>query len=346
MLDNQELISEKDPEGALQIIADAPAQTIWEAVFANFAETNFRPKNIVLAGMGGSCLAGLIAKQWFEKDYSLSIPFEVSRNYTLPSYINESTLVIAFSVSGNTEETISSLRQAQNKHAYLVIVTAGGKMLDIAKKENVPYIQIAKVAQPRYGIIMHLRALAKIFETFAIISGAYDEISRNYQSMKFFAKTLSPEIPTENNFAKTLANKFLNKYPIVYASSQFAPLAYKWKISFNENAKNVAWWNEFSEFNHNEFIGWTTTNRNEKFAIFELQSPLDYPQIQKRFDLTNKLLSDNFPSVISRKMEGKSYILHALTELILADFTTIYLAILKGVDPTPVGLVEDLKKDL
>lgn len=346
MLDDLSETKRRDPEGALTIIAAAPEQTIWEADFQNFSQSSWRPARVVLAGMGGSALAGLIIKQWFEHDYQLAVPLEISRDYNLPSYVDDSTLVIAFSVSGNTEETLSALRDAQARHAYLVIVTTGGQLLDIAQRENVPYIQIAQVAQPRYGVIMHLRALARIFEAFQLINGAYNQIAQQHDFVANFAKNLLPEVTTAQNLAKQLAEQFHQKYPIVYASNQFSPLAYKWKISFNENGKNVAWFNEFSELNHNEFIGWTTTSHREKFVIFELTSTLDYSQIQKRFRLTNKLLSKHFPTLITHQMNGDSYIEHALTELILADFTTIYLAILKNVDPTPVALVEALKREL
>jgi glucose/mannose-6-phosphate isomerase len=346
MLDNSQEITKRDPENVLGIIATEPEQALWDANFVNFTDRDWRPKNIVLVGMGGSSLAGLIAKQWFNRDFNLNVPFEIVRDYSLPNYVNPDTLVIAFSVSGNTEETISALRDAQARHAYLVAVAAGGKLLDIALAENVPHIKIAKVAQPRYGVIMHLRALSRIFESFHLISGAYNEISQTHDLVAKNAKKILPIVPTADNLAKRLAMQFYDNYPIVYASSQFAPLAYKWKISFNENSKNVAWWNEFSELNHNEMIGWTTTSRSEKFVLLELLSDLDHPKIHKRFTITNNLLRGNWPALTKIQLSGKSYIAQTLTGLILADFATIYLAILKRVDPATVMMVEKLKREL
>ena len=346
MLNDPLEITKRDPNGVLGVIATEPGQTRWNAKFANFSDNGWQPKNVILAGMGGSSLAGLIAKQWFDRDFRLDVPFQIIRDYGLPNYVDRDTLVIAFSVSGNTEETISALREAQKKHAYLVIVTTGGKMLDIAHAENVPHVQIAKVDQPRYGVIMHLRVLSRIFENFHLLAGAYDQLAKNYDFVARFTESLLPNVPTTDNRAKQLAAQFYGKYPIVYASHQFSPLAYKWKISFNENSKNVAWWNEFSELNHNEMVGWATTKQSEKFVLLELLSDLDHPQIQKRFAITNKLLENNWPEPISIQLPGESYIAQTLAGFMLADFATVYLALLKNVDPATVALVEKLKHEL
>lgn len=346
LLDNQNALAGRDPQGALAVIADAAAQTTWDAKLEQPDGDNFMPSRIVLAGMGGSCLAGLMARKWLDYQYDLALPFEVVRDYTLPKYVDDNTLVICFSVSGNTEETLSSLDDAQIRGARVVVVASGGKLLDIANERNLPFVQLAKISQPRYAVIMHLRAITQILAHYGVAFGAYDEIANLSEVVKNFTATILPPVATTDNPAKQLALNCAGKTPIIYASSLFAPLAYKWKISFNENAKNTAWWNEFPEFNHNEFIGWTSQPAEKPFAILDLRSNFDHPRIAKRFELTEKLLSGQRPAAHDIWLAGDSVLAQMLCGAVLADFTSIYLAFLNGVNPTPVELVEELKKEL
>jgi glucose/mannose-6-phosphate isomerase len=138
----------------------------------------------------------------------------------------------------------------------------------------------------------------------------------------------------------------VGKTSVFYAGSLMAPVAYKWKISWNENAKNVAFWNEYPEFNHNEFIGWTSHPIEKTFAVFDLVSNLENPRIITRFEISDRLLSGKRPKATVVTMKGHSLIAQLLWGSILADFVSIYVAILNGVDPTPVPLIEKLKKEL
>ena len=123
-------------------------------------------------------------------------------------------------------------------------------------------------------------------------------------------------------------------------------MAYKWKISWNENAKNVAFWNEYPEFNHNEFIGWTSHPVEKPFAVFDLVSSFEHPRILNRFEISDRLLSGQRPKSTVINLAGKSTIQQLLWGSILADFTSIYVAILNNVNPMPVQLIEKLKAEL
>jgi glucose/mannose-6-phosphate isomerase len=349
MLDNAETFAKSDPENALGVLATYPEQTVWEAKLANFREFTGDSglEKIVVSGMGGSALAALFAKNWLDHNYDFAKVFEISRDYSLPASVDAKTLVIIFSVSGNTEETLSSLGDAFAKNATIVIVSAGGELIEIAKKRGLPFVQLDKISQPRYGTIMHLRALAKILESYNLVRGLSDEISRNHDFLTTTIARILPNIPTSENFAKQIAKKTLGKTPIIYASNLFAPLAYKWKISFNENAKSTSWMGEATEFYHNEFIGWSGHNDKVKnFAVIRLHSALDNPQIAKRFALSVKFLGDNRPAPIELELNGSTYLEQSLSGIALADFASVYLAALNDVDPTPVKLAEDFKKEL
>lgn len=342
-LDNLRVIKERDRENALGVIAESANQLGFGVTIQDEPDGWGEIDNIVLSGMGGSCLAGLMAKSWLDHDYQLSIPFEITRGYKLPSYVNDKTLVICLSVSGNTEETLSSFDDAINRGAKVVAVSSGGKLLDLAREKKIPFTQLDKISQPRYGIFMHLRVIARILESAGLIQGAYREIESAAPVVKRYADKLTSAIPFSRNQAKLLATACAGKTPLVYASSLFYPLAYKWKTSFNENAKNTIWCNEFSEFNHNEFIGWTSHPIDKPFAIINLRSNIDSDRMNQRFDLTDQLLSGHRPAAHNISLYGNSVLEQMICGAILGDFASIYLGIINGVDPTPVPLVEKFK---
>lgn len=346
-LDNLDMIKQADHEDALGVIGEAAEQLKFQPTIQNLPVRRRKINNIILSGMGGSCLAGLIAKSWLNHDYNLSVPFEVARDYTTPAYVSKNTLVMCVSVSGNTEETISSLHDAMGKGAQVVVITTGGQLLQLAQQHKLPYVQIAKISQPRYGVPMHLRAIAAILAKYRVVDyQPLVELDKSHNCVKAFASSLSADIPTDHNPAKQLALATAGKTVLVYSSSLFYPLAYKWKTSYNENAKNTIWCNEFPEFNHNEFIGWTSHPIDKPFAVINLRSNLDNARINQRLELTEKLLSGHRPSAHNIVLTGDSYIQQVLCGAILGDISSIYLGLLNGVDPTPVELVERFKKEL
>lgn len=345
MLDNVNHLTHKDPHGALKVASDLYKQTSFDAKIWNPEHDNREITGIVVTGMGGSALAALIAKVWLCQD--LKIPFEVVRGYDLPQYVNRHTLVIASSYSGNTEETLSAFEQAEKAEAQLGILASGGKLIDIATSYNIAHVNLPDGVQPRMAMIYSLRSLIALLENFGVVrAGTNDEIADLYEWLSEESKRWEADVPTDNNYAKQLAEEAVGKTPVFYGGPLTAPLAYKWKISWNETAKNVAFWNEYSEFNHNEFMGWTSHPVEKPFAVFDLVSNLEHSQILKRFGLSDKLLSGKRPKANTIQLRGDTLIAQLLWGAILADFASIYTAILNGVDPVPVDLIERLKKEL
>lgn len=345
MLDNANSIAQKDPENALGVAATQFQQAAYQAVVENADHDNRQITSLVVTGMGGSALAALVAKVLLQTQ--LTIPFEVSREYVLPNYVNENTLVIASSYSGNTEETLSSLEQARQKNAQVGIIASGGKLIEIAQATGTAYAAIPAGIQPRMGVIYNLRALFSLLQNFGIIDAWYADELQNISSwLETESKNWTADIPTEQNYAKQLALEAVGKTPIFYGSQLTAPLAYKWKISWNENAKNVAFWNQYPEFNHNEFLGWWSHPVEKPFAVFDLQSSFDSARVAQRFELSDRLLSGKRPQAKTIALKGDTLLAQLIWGSILADFASIYTAILNGVDPTPVVLIERLKQEL
>ena len=164
--------------------------------------------------------------------------------------------------------------------------------------------------------------------------------------MRKESESWAASVSNERNYAKQLALYSAGRSAVFLSSSEFSPLAYKWKISWNENAKNISFFNEYPEFNHNEFIGWSSHPVEKLFAIFNLRSNFDHPRVQKRFEISDRLLNGKRPAARNIELIGSTYLEQVLWGSILADFVSIYLAILNNVDPTPVELIEKLKVEL
>jgi glucose/mannose-6-phosphate isomerase len=335
MLDDANVLKQRDPAGALAVAAAQYAQTEFEVDIWN-EENDGRPiVNVVVAGMGGSALAALLVKTWLKTE--IKVPFEVVRSYDLPAYVGENTLVIVSSYSGNTEEALSALEQAEKKGAQLGIIAAGGALLDEAASYRIAHVPLPKDLQPRMAVIYNLRALIALLVNFKIVERErLDDIKATAGWLKFESDQWASDVSVDKNYAKQLALLAVGKTPV----------AYKWKISWNENAKNTSFWNELPEFNHNEFIGWTSHPVEKPFAVFDLISNLEHPQILKRFEISDRLLSGMRPKSTVVNLHGETAIQQLLWGSILADFVSIYVAILNGVDPTPVPIIEKLKKEL
>jgi glucose/mannose-6-phosphate isomerase len=345
MLDDMNVLKQRDPSGALEVAAGQYEQTAFDALVENPENDGRKITNVVVAGMGGSALAALLVKAWLGQE--LKIPFEVVRSYDLPEYVGVNTLVIASSYSGNTEETVNVLAKAREKSAQLAIIASGGKLRIAAEEIGAAHVLIPAGIQPRMAVLYNLRALMALLVHFGVVSrDRFNEIAETGEWLHTETSQWEKEVSVDKNLAKQLALFAVGKTPVFYASNLFAPVAYKWKISWNENAKNMAFWNELPEFNHNEFIGWSSHPIEKPFAVLDLLSSLDHERVKKRFEISDRLLSGKRPKAHPVHMQGDTVLRQMLWASILADFTSIYVAILNGVDPTPVDLVEKLKVEL
>lgn len=341
MLDDLVLIHERDAQDALGI-----AEKQWQQLAYEFdvPELNFTPEHIVFSGMGGSALAARLALTW----PGFSVPFVISSNYTIPGFTSEKTLFIASSYSGNTEETLEAIGLAEQKSAHIVVIAAGGKLADIAKEKGYPLILLPQVTQPRYATLYSFKALVTYLEKVHLLDTeqANTELDKAIELLKVSTAQWRPDVATKDNYAKQIALDVIGKSVVMYGGPLTYPAAYKWKISFNENAKNVAWVNRYPEFNHNEFLGWTSHPLDKPYAVIDLRSSFEHPQIQKRFDVSARLLSGRRPAPITVNAVGETLLDQLLWLVALGDFVSLYTAILNGLNPTPVDLIEKFKREL
>lgn len=345
MLDDLNILAQRDPEGALGVAASLYKQAGYAGDLVDIDHDGRELKNVIVTGMGGSALAADFVKVLLGQ--TLTIPFEVVKSYALPAAATRGTLVIASSHSGNTEETVECMKEAIGRGCQMAAIATGGKIKELASEHHVMYGEIPHDTQPRMGMIYNLRVLLRILMAYGLIKDdLYVEMTKSVDWLMTESELWAREVPTEHNYAKQLALIAVGKTPVFYSGNLMAPVAYKWKISWNENAKNVAFWNYLPEFNHNEFLGWTSHPVEKPFAVFDLVSELEHPRVLKRFALSDKLLSGLRPKSTVIPLQGGSLLQQMLWGSILADFASIYVGILNGVDPTKVELIEKFKQEL
>ncbi|MEI8187409.1 MAG: bifunctional phosphoglucose/phosphomannose isomerase [Candidatus Saccharibacteria bacterium] len=339
MLDDLKFIHEKDANDTL-----GTAGNQWKQVLQDYSLNIEKADyaNVVLSGMGGSALAAVIAQTW----PGLKVPFVVSRDYQIPGFVDSKTLFLASSYSGNTEESIAALSEAEKTGAKIVIITSGGKLAEIAKANNYPIALLPGGLQPRHATLYGLKAILQITDQLGLTEAASEKLTAKSDQIKSICSIWSPDKPTKDNFAKQIAQELMGKSIVVYAGPLMSSIGYKWKISFNENSKHIAWFNQFSEFNHNEFLGWTKQPVAKPYAVIDLRSNLENPRINKRFEISQKLLSGLRPDPIVVNAEGSDVLEQMLWTMILGDFVSIYLALLSNLNPFPVDLIEKLKIEL
>lgn len=341
MLDDLKVIHERDTHDTLGV-----AERQWQQLTHQFELSGNHEfgqiENVVYAAMGGSALAALFMHTWPK----LNVPFEVVRDYDLPAYVNEKTLVIAASYSGNTEETLSALGEAQERGAQIAVIAGGGKLIEAAHEANYLSAVLPKAEQPRYAVFYNLKALLDILQD----AGLVEDLSADLQDAANFLQQEVPKwiatVPVLKNPAKQLALEALGKSVVVYAGGRLSPVAYKWKISFNENAKHVAWWGQYPEFNHNEFIGWSKQPVDKPYLVIDLRSNLEHERTQKRFEVSERMLSGLRPAPEIVEVQGETILQQLVWAVAFGDFVTLYTGIANGLNPAPVELVEKFKKAL
>lgn len=316
-----------------QIILDSPRQFKIGSERAKGVGIKGSFDNVVICGIGGSALPGSLL---LDMAIDLKMPLYIHRDYGLPRVASKKSLIFCISFSGNTEETLSAYQEALEKGYNVVAVSTGGKIEAIAKENDKPVVIVPNdCAQPRFGTGYLVSAVLQVLENCGIVQGEINKLLA-------VAEKLNPASFEEQG--KTMAEKLVDKIPVVYSSASYKAVARIWKIKFNENSKILAFWNYFPELNHNEMVGLTNLKGNFHFIILRDQD--DNPRTQKRMELFAQLAQEKAASVDFYQMYGKIKLEKILTTLLVGDWVSYYLALAYNQDPTPVKIVEDFKKRL
>ena len=342
ILDNPSVVAQRDPQNVLSFIAKQPEQLRHDfGLTAHDFGTEIR--QVVFAGMGGSSLVAELVATF----PVLKVPFVICKEYNLPVFVDANTLVICSSYSGNTEETLSALGQAEEAGAEIAIITHGGKLLDAAHAKNYLVAELPETPQPRSSIFFAYRALCEIFVAAKLADvSVLSQLEQLVEPLEAATASWAASVLSGDNLAKQLAGHMVGKTLIVYGGPLTYPVAYKWKIGANENARNTAWCNRLPEFNHNEFMGWGSHPIEKPFAVFDLISSFDHPRVLRRFEVSDRMLSGMRPKAMTVEAQGSSALEHMLYLVLLGDFATTYLGLLNGVNPSLSDMVEKFKVEL
>ncbi|MCW4023282.1 MAG: bifunctional phosphoglucose/phosphomannose isomerase [archaeon] len=306
---------------------------------------NVKPQNIVVVGMGGSAIGGELLKDWLSDKIPISI--EVCRDYVLPAYVNNNTLVVANSYSGNTEETLTAFLSAKQKKCTILAITSGGLLGEFCKKHNVPHVLVPTGLQPRAALPYLFFPFAVLLEKIGVISNVETELEETIEIIATISQENGLELPIKDNKAKTIAQNILNTIPVIYGFRQYNSVAHRIKAQFNENSKVPSKSETFPELNHNETVGYDApTDLLEKLSVFLIRDPDEPPEIKNRIETTAELVFNKAKSATEITAKGQSKLAKMFSVLCLGDYVSVYLALLQNKDPTPVKIIDKVKAEL
>jgi glucose/mannose-6-phosphate isomerase len=341
----REAIAQIDPSGQLGDVLALPdhlRDAHWrvESAIMNELDT---PAGLVVAGMGGSAIGGALARAALG-DHA-SRPIFVTRAYGLPPWTTPDTTVLCASYSGNTEETLACYESAGALGAQRVVVSTGGQLAAMAREDGVPVIPLPGGFQPRAAVAYMIVAALEI----AARCGAGPHLTSEIDVAASHAEQLvaewGPDAP-EDSLAKEIARGLFSTAPVIAGAGLTAPIAYRWKTQINENAKQPAFAHELPELDHNELVGWEGAPDVGRFSAIFLDDCDAHPRVKARMELTERLIADSAAASFHVETRGQSTFERVISLVLLGDLVSIYLAALRGVDPGPVRLIEQLKTEL
>ncbi|MFQ6032890.1 MAG: bifunctional phosphoglucose/phosphomannose isomerase [Candidatus Zixiibacteriota bacterium] len=303
-------------------------------------------QNIVVAGLGGSAIGGDLVRSYLAE--RLNIPFFICRNYTLPNFVDESSLVFISSYSGNTEETLSAYEDAKKRGAKILAVSSDGKVIEKALQDKIAYVNIPKGFPPRAALGYSFAPILLMLERLGFVRGEKDHLKETKEFLSSNRLKYRMELPVEENLAKRMALELHKKLPILYAATDhFDAVSTRWKGQICENAKMLAFNNVFPEFNHNELVGWKILSEyGNDLTVVILKDRDDHPRIKMRMEIVKGIIEKQDVKVMEVESCGETLLSRMFSLIQLGDFVSFYLAILNKEDPTPVKVIDFLKNEL
>ncbi|MCD6249870.1 MAG: bifunctional phosphoglucose/phosphomannose isomerase [candidate division Zixibacteria bacterium] len=350
-LDELDSIRALDPGNMYNAIFDLPEQMAkafkmaggWNVPVDMFPDV----RNVVVVGMGGSAMGGDIARSFLASE--MLIPFHICRNYVLPEYVDDETLVIASSYSGNTEETLAAVDDALERSAMIVALTTGGMLEEVAQLNDIPRLKLPAGLQPRAALGFSFVPLMVFLEKIGLAKNVSERLQATIAHLRSTREKMVEDGSSTTNPAKQLAGLLYGKVPLIYAGPTLTDVvASRWKSQICENSKTMAFANLYPEFNHNELVGLSNLSIEfkEQIIVINLRSIDDHEKNSVRMDVVKQILEEQDLMVIDLWATGESGLERIFNLIQMGDFVSYYLAILNDTDPTPVNVIENLKEEL
>jgi glucose/mannose-6-phosphate isomerase len=347
-LDNASVYQQLDKSGMLNHLHRFPEQyqKAWEKVLKLELPPEYtKISNVVIVGMGGSAIGGDIARRLALAESKL--PVRVHRDYGLPAFVDETTLVIASSYSGNTEETLSAFTESLKTLARKLVITSGGKLKHLAENEGIPAFVIDYQAPPRAAFPSNFVPLVGIFQKLGLLGDKSADLQEALDILNKLSTDFIETRPLASNPAKQLANKLWGHIAVIYGAEMFSEVAQRWKEQFNENSKAWAFFESFPELNHNAVAGYEfPLEAKERLYVILLHSASLRPRSLHRYEATAKLLSNVGIAYEFAEARGESPLAQVMSLILLGDYSSFYLAMLNEVDPTSIDAINFVKQYL
>ncbi|HEV8534785.1 MAG TPA: bifunctional phosphoglucose/phosphomannose isomerase [Candidatus Limnocylindria bacterium] len=346
VIESVERIRAADPGDMLGRIKDLPKQVrdAWAiASKATLPPAYADVRTITVAGMGGSAIGGDLAAALLADE--LKLPMSVHRDYGLPAYVGRDSLVIASSYSGNTEETLSSFEEARKRGAKVIALTTGGKLAELAHASSYPVVTFSYKAQPRAALGYSLGLVLGVLTKLGFVRDLSDDIEAALSDLAKLEERVHEGART--NDAKKMAQELFGRIPFAYGAGVMGVMARRVKGQWNENAKNWAGFDTMPELNHNAVVGFPNPPiAKGALTVLLLRSDRDNPRHKLRFEVTRELLDRGGVPHRSLQFAGRNLLSEVLQMVLFTDYVSFYVALLNGVDPSPVKSIDHLKERL
>lgn len=346
-LDSPSALYSLDSTGLGRRLRDLPRQcsAAWSQA-RSFSLPQQRPpiSRVVIAGMGGSAIAGDLLTDLAAQHRG--VPILVVRDFSSPFALDRHTLTLACSYSGSTQETLSLFRQAQQAGSQIIALTTGGSLAQEARTSQIPCLPLGVSGEPRSAVGYSLLLLLGLLERLGLVQTGDGEVQASIQALQEQVDRLEEGVPTRDNPAKQLAQELENKVVVVYGGGLFSGMARRWKTQLNENAKAWAFFEVIPELLHNSVEAYATPPGSGTALMTLLLLPRrGSGDLAQRYRVVAELLRQRgIPHHVLTGTDSTP-LGQVLTMLALGDYVSYYLALLKGVDPSPVPMIS-LGKDL
>jgi glucose/mannose-6-phosphate isomerase len=323
-----------------QIIKSFPQQ-ITEAVQASI-QASVTPifstplQDIIIAGMGSSSVAGVLAQSLLQD--KLSIPLQVSHDYTLPSYSSNHTLLIIISYSGNTEETISAFHIGLEKKAHMVVISSGGTLKNEAQAYKIPFLSLPTDLPPRSALAYNLTYVLHTLSSFNLFHWDFQA------ELLAAAAMLTDELTSLQKIAWAVVKTIQGKLPVIYTTTRYEGVALRMRQQLNENSKQLCWHQLIPELNHHEVVGWEQPM--SYLAVLLLTAPNLGERLQLQQDSLQAIVQRHCKDFIRLEAKGNTLLIQSLYLIHLGDWISFYLATEKGVDPMKIQSIDQIKAAL
>jgi len=347
-LDNVSVYRQFDKSGMLGHLHGFPeqCQKAWEkAQKFELPREYAKISNVVIAGMGGSAIGGDIVRRLALSESK--VPVWVHRDYGLPAFVDDSTLVIASSYSGNTEETLSAFTKSLGTRSKKLAITSGGELKHLAEQEGIPVFIIDYQAPPRAAFPHGFVPLVGIFQKLGLLGDKSADLKEAADILKKLSGDLVETRPIASNPAKQLAARLRGRVAVIYGAEIFTEVAQRWKGEVNENSKAWAFFESFPELNHNAVVGYEfPLEAKESIFVLMLRSSSVRPRDLLRYEVTAKLLAKAGITYEFVEAKGESALAQVLGLVLLGDYASFYLSMLNEVDPTSTHAINLVKQYL